>query len=157
MLVRARVSLIVTFPTNVPARAARSATTTIPILFFMGADPVQLGVVTSLNRPGGNITGVAALGIDLIQKRLQLLHDLFPSARVFGLLLNPDNLGPSSSAGRTQVELTQDAVRIWGGTIHIAYTRTVSDFDAAFASLAEKRADALVHGADGLFNPRIRA
>jgi putative tryptophan/tyrosine transport system substrate-binding protein len=151
-LVRARVSLIVTFPTNVPARAAKSVTTTIPIVFFMGADPVQLGVVASLNRPGGNITGVSALGIDLVQKRLQLLHELVPNAKVFGILLNPDNLGPSSSAGRTQVELAQDAVRIWGGTLQVAYSRTVSDFDAAFASLSEKRTDALVHGAGGLFN-----
>jgi putative tryptophan/tyrosine transport system substrate-binding protein len=151
-LVRARVSLIVTLPTNVPARAAKSVTTTIPIVFFMGADPVQLGVVTSLNRPGGNITGVIGLGIDLVQKRLQLLHELVPNAKVFGLLLNPENLGPSSSAGRTQIELAQDAVRVWGGTLHVAYARTISDLDAAFASLSEKRTDAVAHGADGLFN-----
>ena len=151
-LVRRRVSLIATLGTNLPARAAKSATTTIPIVFFMGADPVQLGVVPSLNRPGGNITGVSGLGIDLIQKRLQLLHDLVPNAKVFGLLLNPDNLGPSSSAGRTQIELAEDAVRMWGGTLQVGYTRTVGDFDAAFASFAERRIDALVTGADGVFN-----
>jgi putative tryptophan/tyrosine transport system substrate-binding protein len=150
-LVRRRVSLIVTLGTNLPARAAKSATTTIPIVFFMGADPVQLGVVAGLDRPGGNITGVSGLGIDLIQKRLQLLHDLVPNAKGFGLLLNPDNLGPSSSAGRTQIELAEDAVRIWGGTLQVAYTRTVGDFDVAFASFSEKRIDALVTGADGVF------
>ena len=151
-LVRRRVSLIVTLGTNLPARAAKSATTTIPSVFFMGADPVQLGVVASLNRPGGNITGVSGLGIDLIQQRLQLLHDLVPNAKAFGLLLNPDNLGPTSSAGRTNLELAQDAMRIWGGTVHVTHARTVADFDAAFASLAEKRIGALVTGADALFN-----
>jgi putative tryptophan/tyrosine transport system substrate-binding protein len=151
-LVRRRVSLIVTLTTNLPARAAKSATTTIPIVFFMGADPVQLGVVASLNRPGGNITGVSGLGIDLVQKRLQLLHELVPKAKAFGLLLNPNNLGPSSSAGRTQIELAESAVHIWGGTLQVAYTRTVGDFDAAFAGLAEKRIDALVTGADALFS-----
>jgi putative tryptophan/tyrosine transport system substrate-binding protein len=151
-LVRRRVSLIVTMTTNLPARAAKSATTTIPIVFFMGADPVQLGVVASLSRPGGNVTGVSGLGIDLIQKRLQLLHELVPEAKAFGLLLNPDNLGPSSSAGRTQIELAENAVRVWSGTLQVAYTRTVGDFDAAFGGLAEKRIGALVAGADGLFN-----
>jgi putative ABC transport system substrate-binding protein len=151
-LVRGRVSLIVTLTTNLPARAAKNATTTIPIVFFMGADPVQLGVVASLNRPGRNITGVSGLGIDLVQKRLQLLHDLVPKANAFGLLLNPNNLGPSSSAGHTQIELAENAVHIWAGTLQVAYTRTVGDFDAAFAGLAEKRIDALVTGADGLFN-----
>jgi putative ABC transport system substrate-binding protein len=150
-LVRKRVSLIVTLGTNLPARAAKGATTTIPIVFSMGADPVQLGVVASLNRPGGNITGVSGLGIDLIQKRRQLLHELVPNAKAFGLLLNPDNIGPSSSAGRTQIELAQDAVQVWGGSLQVAYTRAVGDFDAAFAGFAKKRIDALAHGADGLF------
>jgi putative ABC transport system substrate-binding protein len=149
--VRKRVSLIVTLGTNLPARAAKGATTTIPIVFSMGADPVQLGVVASLNRPGGNITGISGLGIDLIQKRLQLLHELVPNAKAFGLLLNPDNIGPSSSAGRTQIELAQDAVHVWGGSLQVAYARTVGDFDAAFAGFAKKRIDALAHGADGLF------
>jgi putative tryptophan/tyrosine transport system substrate-binding protein len=146
------VLVIMTLTTNLPARAAKSATTTITIVFFMGADPVQLGVVASLNRPGGNVTGVSGLGIDLVQKRLQFLHELVPKAKAFGLLLNPDNLGPSSSAGRTQIELAENAVRMWGGTLQVAYTRTVGDFDAVFSGFAEKRIDALVTGADGLFN-----
>jgi putative ABC transport system substrate-binding protein len=149
-LVRARVALIVAIGNSLPARAAKSATTTIPIVFAMGADPVQLGLVASLSRPGGNITGVTGLSVDANQKRLQLLHDLVPGAKVFGHLVNPDNLAPSSG-GRTVIELAQDTARIWGATIQVAHARTVGDFDAAFASLAEKRIDALVIGSEALF------
>jgi putative ABC transport system substrate-binding protein len=149
-LVRARVALIVAIGNSLPARAAKSATATIPIVFTMGADPVQLGLVASLNRPGGNITGVTGLSVDANQKRLQLLHDVLPSAKVFGHLVNPDNLAPSS-AGRTVIELAQDTARIWGVTVQVAQARTVGDFDAAFASLAEKRIDALVIGSEALF------
>jgi putative ABC transport system substrate-binding protein len=151
-LVRARVSLIVTFGNNLPARAAKSATTTIPIVFYMGADPVQLGLVASINRPGGNITGVTSLTADLIQKRLQLLHDAVPNAKTFGLLENPDNLGAPNAAGRTAIELALDAVRVWGGTIGAAYARTVGDLDAAFASLVKVKVDALATSADAQFN-----
>jgi putative tryptophan/tyrosine transport system substrate-binding protein len=83
-LVRRQVSLIVAFGNNLSARAAKGATTKIPIVFSMGADPVQLDLVASLNRPGGNITGVSLLAGDLMQKRLQLLHDAVPGAKVFG-------------------------------------------------------------------------
>jgi putative ABC transport system substrate-binding protein len=150
-LVRKRVSLIAAIGNNLTALAAKSATTTTPIVFTNGADPVQIGLVASLNRPGGNITGVTTLASDSIQKRLQLLHDLAPNARVFGLLVNPDNVGATSSAGRTQIELAENTVRIWGGTLQVAYARTVGEFDAAFASLAGKRIDALVTTADALF------
>jgi putative tryptophan/tyrosine transport system substrate-binding protein len=151
-LVRRRVSLIAAIGNNLTALAAKSATTTIPIVFTFGADPVQIGLVASLNRPGGNITGVTNLGGDSIQKRLQLLHDLVPNAQAFGFLVNPDNFGPTSTAGRTQMELAEDAVRGWGGTLQVAHARTVGEFDAAFAILAERRIDALVTSADGLFN-----
>jgi putative ABC transport system substrate-binding protein len=149
-LVRARVALIVAIGNSLPARAAASATTTIPIVFAMGADPVQLGFVTSLNSPGGNITGGTDQSVDSNQKRLQALHDLLPSAKVFGYLVNPDNLAPSS-AGRTAIELAQDTARIWGVVVEVAQVRTVADFDAAFASLAEKRIDGLVVGSEALF------
>jgi putative ABC transport system substrate-binding protein len=112
-LVRARVALIGAIGNSLPERAAKSATTTIPIVFAMGADPVQLGLVASLNKPGGNITGATDLSVDINQKRLQLLLDLLPNAKVFGHLINPDNLAPSST-GRTALELTQDTARIWG-------------------------------------------
>jgi putative ABC transport system substrate-binding protein len=149
-LVRAGVSLIVAIGNSLPARAAKSATTTIPIVFTMGADPVQLGLVASLNRPGGNITGATDQSVDSNQKRLQLLHDLLPNAKTFGHLVNPDNLAPSS-AGRTVIELAQDTVRVWGVAVEVAYARTVADFHAVFASLAEKRIDGLVVGSEALF------
>jgi putative ABC transport system substrate-binding protein len=150
-LVRRRVSLIASLGNNLTALAAKTATTTIPIVFTNGADPVQMGLVASLNRPGGNITGVTTQAAESVQKRLQLLHDLVPNARVFGFLVNPDNVGPYSYAGRTQIELAENVVRIWGGTLQVAYARTVGEFDAAFANLAGKRVDALASVADALF------
>jgi putative ABC transport system substrate-binding protein len=151
-LLRARVALIATIGNSLPARAAKNATSTIPIVFVMGADPVQLRIVDGLSRPGGNITGVTTLASDQVQKRVQLLHDAAPAAKVFGLIINPDNFGRTSSVGRTPVELTQDAVSSWGGTIEVAKARTVGDFDAAFASLVERRIDALTTTSDQLFN-----
>jgi putative ABC transport system substrate-binding protein len=98
-LVRARVALIFAWGNNLTARAAKNATSTIPIVFAMGADPVQLGIVDGLSRPGGNVTGATTLASDQLQKRLQLLHDAVPTAKVFGLIINPDNFGRTSSGG----------------------------------------------------------
>jgi putative ABC transport system substrate-binding protein len=153
-LVRARVALIFAVGNYLPARAAKNATSTIPIVFYMGADPVQLRIVDGLSRPGGNITGVTVLAADQLQKRLQLLHDAVPTAKVFGLIINPDNFGRTSSGGRTPVELAQDAVSSWGGTVEVAQARTVGEFDAAFASLAQRRIDALATQSDTLFGSR---
>ena len=150
-LVRAQVALIAALGNNLPARAAKTATSRIPIVFTMGADPVQLGIVDGLSRPGGNITGVTVLAADQIQKRLQLLHDAVPMAKVFGFIVNPDNFSRTSSGGRTPIELAQEAVTSWGGTIEVSRARTVGDFDAAFASLAEKRINALATASDTLF------
>jgi putative ABC transport system substrate-binding protein len=94
-LVSARVALIFAWGNYLTARAA----TTIPIVFAMGADPVQLRIVDGLSRPGGNITGTTSLASDQLQKRLQLLHDAVPTAKVFGLIINPDNFGRTSSRG----------------------------------------------------------
>jgi putative ABC transport system substrate-binding protein len=149
-LVRTRVALIAALGNNLPARAAKSATSEIPIVFAMGADPVRLGVVASLNRPGGNITGVIGLAGDLMQKRLQLLHDLIPHGKVFGLLDNPNN-NPAYFSGRTELELAQEAARIWGGTIEVAHVQTIDDFDGAFAALAKKRIDALATAGEAIF------
>jgi putative ABC transport system substrate-binding protein len=151
-LVRARVALIYATGNYLPTRAAKNATSTIPIVFAMGADPVQLRIVDGLSRPGGNITGVTNLASDQLQKRLQLLHDAVPTAKVFGLIINPDNFGRTSSGGRTPVELAQEAVTSWGGTVEVAQARTVGEFDAAFASLAERRINALATQSDALFS-----
>jgi putative ABC transport system substrate-binding protein len=144
-LVRARVSLMVAIGNNLPARAAKAATSTIPIVFFMGADPVALGLVTSLNHPGGNITGVTTIIVDIFQKRLQLLHDLVPNARRFGYLVNPDNVP------RVATDRARDAVRTWGGTVEVAYATAARDFDAAFAEFAKRRVEAIVIAGDALF------
>jgi putative ABC transport system substrate-binding protein len=143
-LVRARVSLIAAIGNNLPVRAAKAATSTIPIVFVMGADPVALGLVASFNRPGGSITGVTTVIVDILQKRLQLLHDLVPNARRFGYLVNPDN-----PAGRPQ--LAENTVRTWGGTIEVASARAAPDFDAAFAGFAERHVEAVVIAGDALF------
>jgi ABC-type uncharacterized transport system substrate-binding protein len=150
-LVRARVSLIVALGNNLTPHAAKNATATIPIVFVIGADPVQVGLVASLNKPGANITGVTSLSSDQIQKRLQLLHDAIPTAKAFGLLVNPDSLAPGSSGRLSSIELAHDVVRVWGGTLHIAHARVIGDFDIAFASLAQQRIDALVTSGDSLF------
>jgi putative ABC transport system substrate-binding protein len=146
-LVRAGVSLIATFGNNLPARAAKAATSTIPIIFRMGADPVALGLVASLGRPGGNITGATDVTPNLVQKRLQLLHDLLPTAKRFGYLVNPNN--PADVGGT--VSPASDAVRGWGGTVEISYTGAVRDFDAAFRDFAAHGVEAIATGGDALF------
>jgi putative ABC transport system substrate-binding protein len=135
-LVRARVSLILAIGNNLPARAAKTATSTIPIVFVMGANPVALGLVASFNRPGGNITGVTTIVVDIWEKRLQLLHDLVPNARRFGSLVNPDN--------PARFEVVEKTVRTWGGTLAVASARAAPDFDAAFAEFAERHVEAVV-------------
>jgi putative ABC transport system substrate-binding protein len=140
-LVRARVGLI--FATgNMTARVVTSSTRTIPTVFATGGDTVQL-----------HITGFTELARDRLQIRLQLLHDAIPTAKVFGLIINPDNLAPVpfGLGARPPVEFAQDAVRSWGGRIEIGQARTVGDFDAAFASLAERQINALTTQSDTLF------
>jgi putative ABC transport system substrate-binding protein len=151
-LVRRRVSVVLAIGNNLPARAAKTATSTIPIVFVNGADPVQVGLVASIGRPGANITGVTVLAADLVQKRMQFLHYVVPAAKVFGFLFNADNLGPNSSNARTVLELAQDAVRSWGGSIEFATVRTVAEFETAVADLANRRIEALATAGDALFN-----
>jgi putative tryptophan/tyrosine transport system substrate-binding protein len=145
-LVRARVLLIAAIGNYLTARAAKTATSTIPIVFVMGADPVALGLVDSLNRPGRNITGVSTTIGDTVQKRFQLLHDLVPNARRFGYLVSPNNV-----ANLATVINELDPVRTWGGTVEVAYARTARDLDAAFAEFAERHVEAIVIAGDGLF------
>jgi putative ABC transport system substrate-binding protein len=109
--------------------------------------------VAGLSRPGGNIAGTTSLASDQVQKRLQLLHDAVPTAKVFGLVINPDNFGRTSYGERTPVELARDAVSSWGGSIEVVQARTVGDYDAAFASLAERRVNALATSWEALLAP----
>jgi putative ABC transport system substrate-binding protein len=147
-LARRQVAAIAAFGIP-PVMAARAATTTIPIVFQGGFDPVAVGVVASLNRPGGNITGVTELGVELGPKRLELLHELAPTATITALLVNPTN--PNAE---TQSRDLQAAARTLGLQAHVLHARTEHDFDAVFATLGELRAGALVISTDGLFISR---
>jgi putative ABC transport system substrate-binding protein len=148
-LVRRQVAVIAA---NAPAAAAaKTVTTTIPIVFVTAADPVETGLVASLNRPGGNLTGATNLGLELGPKRLELLHELVPKATVIALLVNP------SDKNRAQfiAESTQAAARSFGLDVRVLHAGTERDFDTAFATLAQLQAGALVIGNDGLFSSRL--
>jgi putative tryptophan/tyrosine transport system substrate-binding protein len=149
-LVRRQVAVIVA---NTPgAPEVKAATTTIPIVFLTGNDPVQIGLVASLNRPGGNVTGVTTLNVEVAPKRLELLHELIPTATVVALLVNPTS--PTSLAETTTRD-TQGAARTLGLELHVLHASTQRDFDTAFAILAQRRAGALVIGPDPFFNSEI--
>ena len=130
------------------ALAAKAANTTIPIVFTTIGDPVQLDLVTSLNRPGGNVTGVTQTNVETAPKRLQLLHELLPTASVMALLVNPTN--PTNAEINTK-EL-QAAARSLGLELHVLNASTERDFDAVFAKLVQLRAGGLVIGGDPLFS-----
>jgi putative ABC transport system substrate-binding protein len=150
-LVRRRVAVIATPIGTVAALAAKAATTTIPIVFSTGADPVQAGLVASLNRPGGNITGIVNLNVDLGAKRLGLLHELKPDAVRIALIVNPG----SPIATKTTINDVQSAASTIDRRIEVFTASTSREIDAAFAGLAQGRADALlVSGADPLFVDR---
>ena len=125
------------------AQAAKAATSTIPIVFTSGGDPVQLGLVSSLSRPGGNITGISFLADELSAKRLSLLHDLVPNVGVIALLLNPNFIGSVDL-----VKGAQDAARSFGLKLEVIAARDEHDIDAAFARIGELRAGALIVSAD---------
>ena len=147
-LVRRRVALIVTY-TDAAALAAKAATTTIPIVFVNGGDPVRAGIVHSLNRPGDNITGVSFYGVDLAPKQLSLLHDLVPKAVVIGLLI--DQNVPDAVA---QVPAVQEAARNLGLQLIVLKARVAGDIDAAFEVLVRERAGALLVGTGALLTNR---
>jgi putative ABC transport system substrate-binding protein len=148
-LARRQVSLIAAVGSPASALAAKSATTTIPIVFLNAADPVKIGLVASLNRPGGNVTGVTELGADLGAKRLGLLRELVPSATSIAVLVNPKRPGVDA-----QVAQAQEAAQAVGLQVHILEASSERDFDTAFLTLVKLRAGALVISADALFNNR---
>jgi putative ABC transport system substrate-binding protein len=148
-LVGRKVNVIVTAGGTPATLAAKVATTTIPIVFSIGNDPVQMGLIASLNRPGGNITGVTNLSGQIGPKRLELLHEVVPAATIIALLINPDN-----PATETQSTELQPAARTLGLQLHVLRVNAERDFDAAFASLVQLRAGGLVIGADAVFNTR---
>src|SRR5262245_31719561 len=138
---------VIAIAAHTPATpAAKAATTGIPIVFLTSTDPVAAGLVDSLNRPGGNLTGVALLNVDIGPKRLELLHELVPAANVVALLSNPTN--PNSER---QSRIMQAAARTLGLQLHVLHASTERDFDAAFATFVQLRAGALIVGADAFF------
>jgi putative ABC transport system substrate-binding protein len=147
-LVRRRVAVIATTGGIVSALAAKAATATIPIVFGVGQDPVKLGLVASLARPGGNATGINFFARELAAKRLQLLHDLVPKAVRVAVLLNPAN------SDETTLPEVQEAARTIGLQIRILTAATVGEIDAAFATLARERPDALFVAAEAFFPSR---
>jgi putative ABC transport system substrate-binding protein len=140
-LVRAQVAVIVILDSDPPVIEAKAATSTIPVVFKLSSDPIQRGLITSLSRPGGNMTGVAVLGNELMVKRLQLLFEMAPRARTIAYLTDPR---PSFSE-----ELTNDviaAAHAFGRDIIVLEARDGADIDAAFATLVERGGDALLVG-----------
>jgi putative tryptophan/tyrosine transport system substrate-binding protein len=151
-LSRRQVSAIVAL--GIPGvTAARTATTTIPIVFLGGFDPVAAGFVASLNRPGGNLTGITTLALELGPKRLELLHELVPGAASIALLANPAN---SISAETQSMDLRAAARTLGLPPPHMLYASSEHDFEAVFAALMRLRAGGLVITNDSLFNSRTK-
>jgi putative ABC transport system substrate-binding protein len=148
-LVDRKVDVIVTSGGTPPALAARNATSTIPIVFSTG-DPVERGLVASLSRPGGNLTGVSIMLTELMPKRLDLLSQLVPQAGVIALLMNPNN----AIVAEPIIRNVQEAARAKGLQLHIVKASAESEIEAAFATLTQLHAGALVVGADPLFDNR---
>ena len=145
-LVRRRVAVIVAGgPPSI--FAAKAATTTIPVVFTTAGNPVELGLVASLARPGGNVTGVTALSVEVGPKRLELLHELIPTANIMALLVNPTN----PTLVEPQSRDLQAAARTLGLQLHVLQASTERDFDTVFAALRQLGARALVVGSDALF------
>jgi putative ABC transport system substrate-binding protein len=146
-LVRRRVALIATPGLTAAAIAAKAATATIPIVFGVSDDPVKLGLVTNLARPGSNATGVNIFNLEVVAKRLGLLHELVPQAVRVAVLLNPANV----PAAETTLREVQNAALVVGLQINVLNASTSSEIDAAFATLARDRPDALFIAPDGFF------
>ncbi|MFZ1950669.1 MAG: ABC transporter substrate-binding protein, partial [Pseudolabrys sp.] len=143
---------VIAATTTPAALAAKAATTTIPIVFTTIGDPVQLDLVTSLTRPGGNVTGVAQTTVEIGPKRLQLLHEVVPTASILALLVNPAN----SAVAEINSKEMQAAARTLGLELHVLNASTERDFDAVFAKLIQLRAGGLVIGGDSFFTSRTK-
>ena len=149
-LVRRQVAVIAAFGGNYGALAAKAATSTIPIVFGAGDDPVAIGLVTNLSRPGGNMTGAVTLGVEVIPKRFELMHQLVP-AGILAVLVNPTRPYADDLMMRLQ-----SAARALGREIHVLQATNEREIDAAFASLPQLSARAVVIGNDAYFNSRAK-
>jgi len=149
-LVRRRMALIVTAGSGPAALAAKNATTTIPIVFAVAEDPVKLGLVTTLAHPGGNATGIDFLGVEVMAKRLELLHALVPNANRVAVLINPTNASNAESALRE----TSEAAHAIGLKIQVFNASSIREIDAAFAMLVRDHAEALFVSPDAFLSSR---
>jgi putative ABC transport system substrate-binding protein len=145
-LVQRRVSVIAA-ATTPAALAAQAVTTTIPIVFEVGSDPVRLGLVANLNQPGGNVTGVTSLIVELAPKRLELLHELLPTASVVGLLINPAD----RALAQAQAREVLSAARKYSLEVHVLNVSSEGDFDKVFADVKRLRVGGIVIGAGSVF------
>ena len=148
-LLQRNVSAIIAIQSEAAPNAAKAATATVPIVFSIGGDPVKLGLVASLNRPGGNVTGATFLVNSLSAKRLELLHDLLPGVAIMGLLVNPKN--PAATPETNDV---QSAAKTLGIELHVREASNAQEIDAAFADFAQRRVGAVTFAADAVFNAR---
>jgi putative ABC transport system substrate-binding protein len=146
-LAQLNVSAIVAFGSTPAALAAKGATATIPVIFFVGADPIRLGLVTSLARPGGNLTGATTLNEELISKRVELLHEAIPATTSIALLVNPTSQSLTEAATRD----AETATRRLGLTLNILHASTESEFDTVFAALTKLQGSTLVITTDSFF------
>jgi putative ABC transport system substrate-binding protein len=146
-LVRLPVNVIVCAGSTPATIAAKAASTTVPIVFYGGTDPVSMGFVASLSRPGGNVTGVTTLNVEILAKRLELLHELVPTATIIAGLVNP-----TTPVSETETRDLQAAARTLGLTLHVLHASSEQEIDTAFMTLVQLHAGALVIGTDALFN-----
>ena len=149
-LVRLPANVIVCPGSTPAAIAAKAASTTVPIVYYIGADPVSTGLGASLSRPGGNLTGVTTLNVQIGAKRLEVLHELVPTATMIAGLVNPTN----PVIAETETRDLQAAARTLGLTLHMLHASSEQEIDTAFMTLVQVRAGALVIGTDALFNSR---
>jgi putative ABC transport system substrate-binding protein len=149
-LVRRQVTVIVANGSTPAALAAKAATRTIPIVFNIAGNPIELGLVASLARPGANVTGVTTLGAEVAPKRLELLHELVPAATIVAVLVNP-----TSPLAETASKGLQAAARTLGLRMHVFHAVADRDFDVAFASFVQQRAGGLVISSDAFFSSRL--
>jgi putative ABC transport system substrate-binding protein len=151
-LVREQVKVIIAPGSTPAALAAQAATKTIPIVFEIASDPVELGLVSGLNKPGGNVTGVTTLNLEIGPKRLELLHNVIPNARIIGLLINPTN----PRLAEQNVQSIQSAGRTLGLEMYVLRASTEDEFGAAFEELKKIKAGGLMIAADPFFSSHVK-
>jgi putative ABC transport system substrate-binding protein len=149
-LARRPVNVIATGSASLAVLAAKTATTTIPIVFLMGGDPVKLGLVVSLNRPGGNLTGITTLNTEITPKRVEVLRELVPTTTIMAVLVNPTNNPANVEVELRQAEAAANSLGLQ--TIHILQASTEPDLNGVFSTLIQQRAGGLVITADTLFS-----